>query len=124
MQDIVDTRDRRNRNGILERYVTKTRLQDIVDTTALAALIALVEEIEGHNISVFIAGIPPGLRRFLGIGAIADKLRYAKRTLNYPQDSPILPRQRSACAFAALRHGGGRSTSHCTGTFTINLCAC
>jgi len=39
-----------------------------------AALIALVEEIEGHKITVFIAGIPPGLRRFLGIESIKAKL--------------------------------------------------
>lgn len=47
---------------------------DIVDTTALAALIALVEEIESHQIAVFIAGIPPGLRKFLGIDSIKAKL--------------------------------------------------
>jgi len=62
------------KNAYINSLVFDLTAMDIVDTTALAALIALVEEIEGHNISVFIAGIPPGLRRFLGIGAIADKL--------------------------------------------------
>jgi len=47
---------------------------DIVDTTALDALIVLVEEIESHNVTVFIAGVPPGLHRFLKIDSVKDKL--------------------------------------------------
>jgi hypothetical protein len=33
-------------------HLTYTQAMDIVDTTALASLIQLVEEIEGHNIPV------------------------------------------------------------------------
>jgi ABC-type transporter Mla MlaB component len=47
---------------------------DIVDTTALGALIALIEEVEGHAIAVFITGVPPGLVHFLRIQSVKEKL--------------------------------------------------
>ena len=48
----------------LTALVFDFRELEIVDTTALNALIALVEEIEQRNIVVFIVGVPPGLLRF------------------------------------------------------------
>ena len=42
-----------------------------------------LQEIEAFHISVFIAGVPPGLRRFLQVDAIKSKLRYRLATLGF-----------------------------------------
>jgi len=59
----------------LTALVFDFRELEIVDTTALNALIALVEEIEQRSIAVFIVGMPSGLLRFLEIASVKEKLK-------------------------------------------------
>jgi len=56
-----------------------------VDTTALNALIALVEEIENKSIAVFIVGVPPGLLRFLEIDHVKEKFKGVEIKKNFHQ---------------------------------------
>lgn len=48
---------------------------EIIDTTALSALIALVEEIETRHTAVFIVGVPKSLVKFLKMPRIKEKLK-------------------------------------------------
>ena len=63
-------------NGLC-RFVFDLCEMDIFDTTALNALIVLVEEIEAHSVSVLILGIPPRLNNFVKIDAIRKRLANA-----------------------------------------------
>ena len=47
---------------------------DITDTTALDALMALVEEVEARLAAVLIVGVPPTLHRFLKIDVVRKRL--------------------------------------------------
>mmetsp|Transcript_62022 Transcript_62022/g.147806 ORF Transcript_62022/g.147806 Transcript_62022/m.147806 type:complete len:878 (-) Transcript_62022:50-2683(-) len=77
--------DESEREPVLAALVFDLSEMDIVDTTALGALIALVEETEGHDIAVFITGVPPGLVHFLRIESVRSKLGNVEMGKNIDQ---------------------------------------